>query len=318
MSEKIEIYACGEKFHYRDSNFYDHPAPDTDEGREIMHKRNRAYQLAYGVATMHGALSDMFSDIQHGIFRLGKLGGLKGDAFRAFADEVGDACREQKAVTFSTLINIGLFENDLLNLTSNFGMVGEKDDKSLRWVRPEVFVDFDGCVKDARPLFTQNSEYLSCCYGGDPWTAALTLSHVFGGVLAFQRVGSLVEKIIDIGAFAFRESPEDATTGKVLRDTKSREIIFEQMVTDLMFKAIMAVVSNWSFRGILIPCPHCFRGEGATRLNHASFWPEVDACVYCAGTGLVFTNLVKTTGEYVHQNNIGSWSSGNVDFPPMK
>ena len=114
-------------------------------------------------------MMEMFSDIQHRVFRLGKLGGLKGDSYRAFADEVGDTCRDQREKMIRDFIHMGFFRDDPLNL-SHPVVMNERGKKSLGAIHDEVFIDWDGsvdCVKmgnknpdEIRPAFMMNFDYL--------------------------------------------------------------------------------------------------------------------------------------------------------------
>ena len=318
MADHIDIYVGKKNIHYPDKNFWKQPKGDTLEKEFHSQVEVDAFRLASALVATQFTLIEMMHDIMHKVFRLGKLGGLKGEAWQAYCDQIGEACREYKVALFHPLITIGMFENDIPNVVTP--VCTQQAEETIRFMRPETFIDFDGsapCTSDGknkegkliRPLFHFNSKYMVGECNPD-YEKRMNLMDVFG-ILMAQGCGSLLDKIIETGLFAFggsRTSIKDEGDilpyNPVFRDKGE---IFITKVWEIMFECVVSVIHSWVHHRLLVACPDCSGEEGKQVILYPDgfSYHVPSACPLCNNQGIVFTDKVKTTADYADNRMTG-------------
>lgn len=333
MKEAIDIYVRGEHLQYPNPNQYKDRGNMTEDDAMQWVRKDAAYQIARGIDNIIPSIQQMCQDIQHQIFRLGKLGGLKGDSYQAFADKVGNGIRRRKAfMIYGTLVSVGLFRRDSVNLDF-FSLAGEKN--FIKDVAPGVFIwdgmtehgarwekiptkakpDFLPCpVEEAHIVFERDALH------GEPQNLYKFFSPITG-----VGSGSFIDECIEMAKFIFGSNKTwDASTyNRVSRYDPSkldRAELFVKDCEDIIFRAIANTIQLWVSWGLLVHCRECGRTWGDVNdivlYPYEFFHPDaLQKCPYCMDFGLRFTTGIRTSEPFIPQWHLLNPDGACISMP---
>ena len=275
--------------------------------------------LAHSVWRFYYSVAEMLYDIQHELFRLGRLAGLTSERLKAYMDRVGDISRLHIAHTIGNVLpSIGLFRPGCMAENSQdlpSRMQGGWD--------PVMILDPSVCVvvgpapdvprefkENARPVFDANCDYFNA---GHP-------KALFVHILNGEGV-SMLNSVLELGILMFGELPDPDAIRPLDPAKQTRTEIFARGVRQVFAEALLVRIREWGTSGLCIPCPEC-TGKGSRIPEQVSLYLphltsgsvyEPDVCKFCGNTGITFTEKVVTITA--PRRDLKATYMANVDFP---
>ena len=302
MTKHIDIYVSGKNYHYPDKKLQE--SFHAKVGEEPSHPAYKAYHMAAGLIYFHPRLITMFQDIQHKLFRLGKLGGLKGDTYQAYADQVGDATRYARhRMIYANLVGLqSLFVDEESNLLFPLMYNSEKVNDGMWAINEDVFVDWDGSVAECPVHEDHTSDMVVSVWGSSKGVPLTRNLREVLATLCWTGGDSLMDKIVELGLFAFGsersyEGYNEITMYKP--HEQDRACIYVREAQKIIFEAMVTFIQCLVNQGLIVNCERCLEknkvGFNARLYPDQFFRHDVqgDRCEACEGIGLLFTDKVK-------------------------
>lgn len=307
MAKHIDIYVSGENYHFPDKKLQ--KEFHCKVGEEPSHPAYKAYVMGSGLACLHPRLIKMFQDIQHRLFRLGKLGGLKGDVFQAYSDQIGDATRYARyRMIYGSLCGLrSLFVDDEMNLLHPLKYDVEKVDDGLWAINDNVFIDMDDSVDkcETAHIDHKKKDMVVKIWGsesvvGSIW-ASRNLRQVFS-TLCWTGGDSLMDKVVELGLFAFGSEHTYEGYNEITQyrpHEQDRACIYVREAQKIIFDAIIETIQLMVGNCLIVNCDKCM--EKNKIAFNARIYPDqffrhdiqADTCEACEDMGLLLTDKVK-------------------------